>query len=259
MQQVEGAFGESKSAFRAASQSCLSASEKLVFQQVRFKLMKTFLVLAFLIIGSLSANAQTEQAPVLEKEVKYKNWIYKSVRDDREINLRDFAEHKKLVLVVYFAPWCPNWKHEVPFAQRLYEKYKANGFEVIGVGEYDTVEAMKTNLDAYKITFPVVYESASKDAKQKTTHYEYRKAAGDPRNWGSPWNVFLEPAKLSKKDDVLTEKTFVVSGELIEVEAEKFVREKLGLPAGEVKAEKTAGKNSAVCEPERKTAEFVKP
>ena len=119
--------------------------------------MKSFLALAFLLIGSMFVSAQTEQAPVLEKEIKYKDWTYKSVRDDKTINLREFTNKKKLVMVVYFAPWCPNWKHEAPFAQKLYDKYKANGFDVIGVGEYDTVAAMKTNLDQFKITFPVVY------------------------------------------------------------------------------------------------------
>lgn len=222
--------------------------------------MKIFLATAFLLIGAaFSASAQTEQAPVLEKEIKYKDWTYKSVRDDREINLRELAKNKKLVMVVYFAPWCPNWKHEAPFAQKLYEKYKANGLEVVGVGEYDTVEAMKTNLIDKSITFPVVYESAARDAKQKTLHYEYRRAVGDTRGWGSPWNIFLETAKLSKKGDVLTEKTFVVNGELIEPEAEKFVREKLGLPAEEIKAEKASSKNIEACETDKKTATFVKP
>jgi len=221
--------------------------------------MKILLVLAIMLFGLTFVPAQTEQAPLLEKEIKYKDWTYKSIRDDKNINLREFAKNKKLVMVVYFAPWCPNWKHEAPFAQKLYEKYKATGFDVIGVGEYDTVDAMKTNLDTLKITFPVVYESDSKEAKQKTLHYEYRKAVGDTRGWGSPWNVFLEPSKLTKNGDVLTEKTFIVNGELIEAEAEKFVREKLGLPAEESKADKTASKTVEACEPEKKTASFVKP
>jgi len=221
--------------------------------------MKTFLALAIMLFGSMFAFAQTEQAPLEEKEIKYKDWTYKSVSDDKSVNLREFAKNKRLVMVVYFAPWCPNWKHEAPFAQKLYEKYKANGFDVIGVGEYDTVAAMKTNLDNFKITFPAVYESDSRDAKQKTLHYDYRKAVGDTRGWGSPWNIFLEPSKLSKKGDVLTEKTFVVSGELIETEVEKFVREKLGLPAEETKANKITSEAIEVCEPEKKTASFVKP
>ncbi len=221
--------------------------------------MKPLLALAIILIGLTAVFAQNEQAPLQEKEIKYKDWTYKSVRDDKDINLRDFAKKKKFVLVVYFAPWCPNWKHEAPFAQKLYEKYKANGFDVIGVGEYDTVAAMKTDLDDKKITFPVVYESDSKESKQKTLHYEYRQAVGDTRGWGSPWNIFLEPARLAKKGDILTEKTFIVNGELIEAEVEKFVREKLGLPAETIKAENSAKKTIEVCESETKTTTFVKP
>lgn len=221
--------------------------------------MKTFFAVFFLLVGFLVVSAQTEQAPIQEKEIKYKDWTYKTVADGREINLRQMTAGKKLTLIVYFAPWCPNWKHEAPFAQKLYDKYKANGLEIVGVGEYDTVEAMKTNLALYKITFPVVYESESKDAKQKTKHYDYRKETGDTRNWGSPWNIFLIPANLEAKGDILTKKTFVANGELIEPEAEKFVREKLGLPAEETKAELTKDKTIEVCEPEKKTLELKKP
>jgi thiol-disulfide isomerase/thioredoxin len=191
--------------------------------------MKMFLALTLLLVGFFAVSAQTEQSPIQEKEIKYKDWTYKTVANNSEINLRQMTAGKKLTLVVYFAPWCPNWKHEAPFAQKLYDKYKANGLEVVGVGEYDTVEAMKTNLAFYKITFPVVYESESKDAVKKTKHYEYRKEAGDTRGWGSPWNIFLVPSNLEAKGDTLTKKAFIANGELIEPEAEKFVREKLGL------------------------------
>jgi len=220
--------------------------------------MKMFLALAILLVGFASSFAQTEQAPLLEKEIAYKDWTYKSVRDEKQINLRDFAKKKKLVMVVYFAPWCPNWKHEAPFAQKLYDKYKANGFDVIGVGEYDTVAAMKTNLDNFKITFPVVYESDTKDAKQKTLHYEYRKMAGDVRGWGSPWNIFIERANVEKKGEVLMKKAFVVNGELIEADVEKFVRQKLGLPAEQTKADGSQSKPVEACDPEKKTMSLKK-
>lgn len=220
--------------------------------------MKTLAILAILLFSFVSASAQNEQAPILEKEFKYKDWTYKNVRGEGETNLRQFTNGKKLVMVVYFAPWCPNWKHEAPFAQKLYEKYKANGFDVIGVGEYDSIASMKTHLDAFKITFPAVYESETRDARLKTPHYEQRKAAGDMRGWGSPWNVFLIPSKLEKKGDKLTEKTFVVNGELIEAEAEKFVREQLGLPAETQKAENMLLKSNESCEPEKKISALKK-
>ena len=201
--------------------------------------MKSLFILAIILFSLTFVSAQNEQAPIQEKEFKYKNWNYKSVRDDKQINLREFASGKKLVMVVYFAPWCPNWKHEAPFAQKLYEKYKGNGLDVIGVSEYDTVEASKMDLEKKGITFPVVFESDSRDAKQKTPHYEYRKALGDTRNWGSPWNVIFTPKKMNKSGDILIEKAYISSGELIEIEAEKFVREQLGLMPEEMTVPKT--------------------
>ena len=221
--------------------------------------MKTFLALAILLIGFTFASAQGELAPLQEKEIKYKDWTYKSVRDEREINLREFAKNKKLVMIVYFAPWCPNWKNEAPVAQRLYDKYKANGFDIIGVGEYDTVAAMKTNLEDKKITFPVVYESDTRDAKQKTFHYEYRKIAGDTRGWGSPWNIFLEPKIIDQKGDVLVQKAFIVNGELIEIDVEKFVRQKLGLPVEDTKIVGLQDKPVEICEPDKKITTLKKP
>lgn len=210
--------------------------------------MKTFLLFAVLLLSFTFANAQHEFAPLAEKEIKYKDWTYKQVRDDKELNLLSAMSGKKLVLIVYFAPWCPNWKLQAPVVQKFYEKYKAGGLEIIGVGEYDTVDKMKASLDTYKITFPVVYESDSTAAKQKTPHYEYRKTTGDTRNWGSPWSIFLVPSQL-KKGEFLTEKAFVVNGELIEAESETFIREKLGLPKDEKKAQVSMTKPDEVCDP----------
>ncbi len=214
--------------------------------------MKSFLLFAILLFSFTHSYAQHEYAPVQEKEISYKDWTYKQVRDGKDLNLRQATKGKKIVMIVYFAPWCPNWKLEAPIAQKFYDKYKANGLEIIGVGEYDTVDLMKASLDNFKITFPVVYESETRDAKQKTPHYEYRKLTGDTRNWGSPWNIFLFPSQL-KKGDVLTEKTFVVNGELIEAEAETFIREKLGLPKEEKKAETAQTKPAEVCDPKATT------
>ena len=215
-----------------------------------------FLILLFCLTFAFGQN---EQAPILEKEISYKNWTYKNVRTGDEINLRDFAKGKKLVMVVYFAPWCGNWKHDAPMLERLYEKYKAQGLDIIAVGEYDPVDSMKANLDTLKITFPAVYESENRTEKQKTLHYEYRKSTGDTRGWGSPWYIFLMPPLMEKKGDTLTKKTFIINGELIEAEGEKFIREKLGLRAIDTKT--TAAKKDVieVCEPEKKTADLVNP
>lgn len=222
--------------------------------------MKFIIALALVINCVIFANAQggNEQSPIVEKDIGYKDWVYKNVQTGNDTNLRKFTFGKKLVMVVYFAPWCPNWKHDVAFVQSMYDKYKVNGFDVIAVAEYDPVDSVKTHIGQYKLTFPVVWESDARTAKQTTSHYEYRKSVGDTRNWGSPWYIFLEVNKLEPAGLVMTKKAPIVNGELIQPDAEKFIREKLGLRAEGAGLTSKAGEIEA-CEPEKKTATLTNP
>jgi hypothetical protein len=189
------------------------------------------LILALVPAATLRAQSPHEYASVEEKTVNYKDWTYKRLNDGKEINLRSYAKGKKLVMVVYFAPWCGNWRNEMPVAAKLYDKYKDQGFDVVGVSEYGTLDEVKACVGEKGAPYTVVTESETKDARDKTTHYGYRQTTGDTRRWGSPWNIFLVPSKLPNKGDVLAEKAFVVNGELMEADAEKFIRAQLGLPA----------------------------
>ncbi|HEX7957895.1 MAG TPA: TlpA disulfide reductase family protein [Pyrinomonadaceae bacterium] len=171
-----------------------------------------------------------EWAPLLEQKLDYKDWTFKRLNTDAPVSLRELAKGKKLVMVVYFAPWCGNWRAEAPTVLRLYEKYKAQGFEVVGVSEYASADDSRKYFEGQGgAPFPVVVESDSTAAREQTTHFGYRKAVGDARRWGSPFNVFLEPAKLKPAGEVLTEKAWVVGGELVEKDVEAFIRERLGL------------------------------
>ncbi len=221
--------------------------------------MRSFIALAIILASVCIASGQNEQAPMIEKEISYKDWTYKSIRTGDDINLRDFTARNKLTMVVYFAPWCPNWKFDAPMLQRLYDKYKANGLGIIAVGLYDPVDSMKKSLDTLKITFPAVYESAERAAKQKSLHYAYRRYTGDARNWGSPWYIFLTPSVMENKGDLLTKKTFIINGELIEAEGELFIRKHLALPAVDTKSAINKSDKIEVCDPDAKIADFKKP
>lgn len=200
-------------------------------------LSRTAIVLFFALVftNAPAALAQSsgdghEYAPLLEQKLDYKNWSFKSLKDGSPVNLRDVVKDKKLVMVVYFAPWCGNWKAEAPVVWKLYDKYKKDGFEVVAISEYASADDSRKYFESQGGTpFPVVVESEATTARDQTTHYGYRQTTGDTRRWGSPFNVFLEPAKLNKTGDVLTEKAWVVGGELIEKDAEQFIREKLGI------------------------------
>lgn len=197
--------------------------------------MKKFVFVSILAlaVSPLAARAQShEYSPLAEKTVNYKNWTLPNLKTGVDEDLRTLMAGKKLVMIVYFAPWCGNWRYEAPIAAKLYEKYKSQGFLVIGVSEYANMDETQTFFGEAGPPYPVVSESNSRDEKLKTPHYEYRQLTGDKRNWGSPWNIFLEPAKLNAKGDVLTEKAWVVNGELIEEEVDKFIASKLAPASG---------------------------
>jgi thiol-disulfide isomerase/thioredoxin len=186
-----------------------------------------FVALALAFMPAAYAQDGHEYSPLVEKTVNYKNWTLNDLKDNKPVDLRSLVQGKKLVMVVYFAPWCPNWRNEAPVAARLYEKYKDQGFGVIGVSEYATRDAVTTFFAPAGAPYPVVSESELRDDRDKTAHYGYRQLTGDARKWGSPWNIFLEPATLTKTGDVLTEKAWVVNGELIEADVDKFIADHL--------------------------------
>ena len=196
--------------------------------------MKNLILIAlFLILSTAALNGQGnhEYSPLVEKTVNYKNWTLNDLANNKPGDLRSLITGKKLVMVLYFAPWCPNWKNEAPVAAGLYEKYKAQGFEIVGVSEYGPRDDVKNFFGPTGPPYPIVTESESREDREKTAHYGYRQLTGDTRKWGSPWNIFLEPSKCNSNGDVLMEKAWVVNGELIEAEVDKFIHDRLAANA----------------------------
>jgi thiol-disulfide isomerase/thioredoxin len=193
--------------------------------------MSRLFAVLILVLGlfPLAVRAQQghEYSPLVEKTVNYKNWTLNDLKDNKPVDLRSVVAGKKLVMVVYFAPWCGNWRNEAPVAAKLYQKYKDQGFMVIGVSEYGSRDEVKSFFGPDDAPYPVFSESELREDREKTPHYGYRQLTGDTRKWGSPWNIFLEPATLSKTGDVLTEKAWVVNGELIEEDVDKWIADRL--------------------------------
>lgn len=221
-----------------------------------------FAVCALVALSSVGALAQGghEYAPLVEQKINYKDWTFKSLKDGSPVNFRELVKGKKLVMVVYFAPWCGNWKYEAPLVARLYNDYKQHGFDVVAVSEYAAADDTRKYFEATGgAPYTVVVESEGREARDQTTHYGYRQACGDARRWGSPFNVFLEPARLNPSGEVLTEKAWVVGGELIEKDAEQFIRERLGLAEKPAAAVKLVLKGDGPCEVKPASVVAVKP
>src|SRR5229473_1927486 len=149
--------------------------------------MKRFILILFaLILTSAATGAQDghEYAPVLEKTVNYKTWTLNDLASNQPVALRSLMQVKKLVMVLYFAPWCPNLRNEAPVAASLYEKYKSQGFEIVGVSENGSRDDVKAFYGPATAPYPVVSESESRDDRENTPNFDYLQLTNYNRKWG---------------------------------------------------------------------------
>jgi thiol-disulfide isomerase/thioredoxin len=89
----------------------------------------------------------------------------------------------KVVVVNFWATWCPPCVVETPQLQIVYQAYQAKGVAIVGV---DTDDAPEDNAQAFvadnKITFPIVYDEKSQIALQ----------LGDLPIQGLPFTVLVD-------------------------------------------------------------------
>lgn len=65
--------------------------------------------------------------------------------DGRPVALSDYRG--KVLLIDFWATWCPPCRAELPYLTRVYEKYRADGFEVLSISLDD--EATRQNVPAF--------------------------------------------------------------------------------------------------------------
>ena len=80
------------------------------------------------------------------------------------------SKRDKVVMLNVWATWCGPCREEIPELQKLHDRYKDRGFEVIGVSVDDiAAEAVKSFADERKVTYPVVIDAEGKIANMLQT------------------------------------------------------------------------------------------
>ena len=113
---------------------------------------------------TITSQAQTTQQDLDEK---YATELVKpgtvapdfkmNTPDGKTIQLSNFAKGKTVVLD-FWASWCPDCRKDAPEVVRLYEKYHQYGVEFIGISMDTDVEAWKSAIEKFGITYPQVSE-----------------------------------------------------------------------------------------------------
>lgn len=67
----------------------------------------------------------------------------------------------KVVLINFWATWCPPCLREMPGMQKLYNRYQAKGFDIVAISlDQGGRAVVKKFIDENKLTFPVVLDPA---------------------------------------------------------------------------------------------------
>jgi len=81
-------------------------------------------------------------------------------------NLRLGEQRGRVVLVNFWATWCGPCRQEMPHLNKLYEKYKASGFVLLGVNVDDDTRQAVGVANKLGVTFPVLPDSDKRVSKQ---------------------------------------------------------------------------------------------
>ena len=111
---------------------------------------RSFLIIAIL-MGSLFCKAQLKIGEPVP-EISLPDAL------DSIVNLSSFSG--KVVLIDFWASWCAPCRATNPYIQKLYKKYKANGFEVYAVSLDVKKQAWLKAVKKDKLTYSVVIDDA---------------------------------------------------------------------------------------------------
>lgn len=113
-------------------------------------ILSSFLLLILLIYAGCSPSNNNNKSANIYLE---KTWI--ETIDGDTIKLKNLTG--KVVLLDFWATWCPPCRASIPFLVNMYNKYEKDGFIVIGVNVNENFEQMKGFIERENVTYFIGY------------------------------------------------------------------------------------------------------
>jgi peroxiredoxin len=125
--------------------------------------MKTkFYIVSFLFFIAYTLNAQDDVASstILNIGDKLPSFSVPSLNGE---TLSSNELKGKVVLINFWATWCPPCRAEFPLLQKdIYDAIKDNNFRVLAISRGEETDTVKNFIDKYKYTFPVYLDKEAK-------------------------------------------------------------------------------------------------
>ena len=129
-----------------------------VFKNRKIKVFtKAVLFFFFLFVISFSqvAGARAGARKASDFDLRVLNPALSGYNDFR---LGSFRGH--VVIINFWATWCPPCRHEIPMLKKFYKSERANGVIVVGINVNNSLEGVRSFVKQYNIAYPVVYASS---------------------------------------------------------------------------------------------------
>jgi len=124
---------------------------------------------------AVSGEAEAAQSPLCDKNPKAANLNF--VLKDSEGKDYNLASQKgKVILLDFWATWCPPCKVEIPWFVEFQRTYGPKGFIVIGVSVDDPASALKPFGEQYNVNYPLLVGDGRADIK-------------GPRGYNASWGL----------------------------------------------------------------------
>ncbi len=82
-----------------------------------------------------------------------------------KVNLLNYRG--KVVFINFWATWCGTCKVEMPSMEKLYQRFKDHGFEMLTISVDKDLSLIEPFMKQYHLTFPVLLDPESEVAKRK--------------------------------------------------------------------------------------------
>ena len=96
-----------------------------------------------------SDDAQRQQANFTLTDLQGNSWTLKDLKG-------------KVVLVNFWATWCPPCRKEMPDLEALYNRYKDQGFLILALSEDEETNKVAPFIAEHKITYPILLDPGQK-------------------------------------------------------------------------------------------------
>src|SRR5260370_38395244 len=106
--------------------------------------------------------------------------------EGKEVDLKSYRG--KVVLVDFWATWCPPCIAELPNVKKLYETYHDRGFEVVGISQDRTMDALTKFLEKEKLPWINLYDQEKGNGLGDFYRSEERRVGKECRSRWSPYH-----------------------------------------------------------------------